>query len=115
MTSNMFTEYDVAGICERTGLRPNETGWRDLMRENQFSAANQGPAFGKTLMRLFSQIETNERVSKQMPQDSTKMHPLSAVLKGRYFEHIVSNEREGCPRHLSRRLRSTKFSVKHKV
>jgi hypothetical protein len=40
----MFTEYDIAGICERTGLRSNGTGWRDLMRENQFSAAaaNQG-------------------------------------------------------------------------
>jgi hypothetical protein len=42
MASNMFTEYDVAGICEKTGLRPNGTGWRELMRENQFSAANQG-------------------------------------------------------------------------
>ena len=67
MTSNMPTEYDIAGICERTGLRPNGTGWRDLMKENQFSAANQGPTFGKILMRLFSQIETSEKVSKQLP------------------------------------------------
>jgi hypothetical protein len=35
-----------------------------------------------------------------MPEDSTKMHPLSVTPKGRYFEHIVSNEREDCPRHL---------------
>jgi hypothetical protein len=100
MASDMFTEYNVAGICEKTGLRPNGNGWRELMRDNQFTAANQGPEFGKTVMRLFSQIETKVRVSKQMPEDSTKYHPLSAILKGRYFEHIVSNEREVCPRHL---------------
>jgi hypothetical protein len=90
----MFTEYDIAGVISRTGLRANGRDWRDLMTKNQFSAANQGPEFAKILMRLFAQIETSARKSKQMPEDPEKMHPLSTTLKGRYFEHCVANERE---------------------
>jgi hypothetical protein len=96
----MFTEYDVAGVINKTGLRPNGTGWRDLMAKNQFTAANQGPAFAKILMGLFAQIETSARQSKQTPSDSEKHHPLSITPKGRYFGHCVANEREQCPRYL---------------
>jgi hypothetical protein len=62
----MFTEYDVAGITSKTGLRPNGTGgWRDLMAKNQFTAANQGPAFAKILMRLFAQANRDKCKTEQ--------------------------------------------------
>jgi hypothetical protein len=86
----MFTEYDVAGIIHKTGLRPNGTGWRDLMANNQFTAANQGADFTKIMMKVFDMIETNVM--------SEKYHPLSTTPKGRYFEHCVVNEREQYPR-----------------
>ena len=95
----MFTEYNIAGIPERTGWRPNQTGWANFMKENQFSATNHGPEFGKIVMKVFSRIETGARVSRQMRDDPIKYHPLSVILKGRHFEHIVANEREACPQY----------------
>jgi hypothetical protein len=94
----MFTEYDTAGIIYKSGLRQNGTGWQRFMENHQFTAANQGPAFAKIVMKVFAMIETNARQSRQMPGGPDKYHPLSITPKGRYFEHCVANEREQYPR-----------------
>lgn len=107
----MFTEYPAAGIISGTGVRQNGRDWRDLMTENRFSAANQGPAFGKILMRLFAQTKTNVRQSRHMPDDAEKRHPLGITIKGRYFEHCVSNEREICPRYLDLNKRGGNYET----